>query len=110
MKNLFEYRDYKTYLLDIIRSSPSGGRGLRQQFAKAAGCQLPYVSHVLSGTYHFNAEQIDGIGKYLGFREQEQEFLINLVHLHRAATPSLKAFYKGLVERAAYKNTDLKER
>jgi uncharacterized protein (TIGR02147 family) len=106
--NLFKYIKYKDFLTDWIDASPNKGRGVRKKFADAAGCQLPYVSHVLNGDYHFNSEQIDGIAHLLKLRQVEHEYLLLLVQYERAGTVTLKKFYKKLIEDMALKNSTIK--
>lgn len=108
--NIFNYRNYKQFLREIIEYAPNNGRGLRRKFADAAGCQLPYVSHVLNGDYHFNSEQIDGIAGLLKLRQVEHEYLLLLVQHQRAGTASLKKFYKKLVEDMVSKNKTIKSK
>lgn len=108
--NIFKYLKYKAFLTDWIDGSPNKGRGVRKKIAVAAGCQLPYVSHVLNGAYHFNSEQIDGIARLLKLRQVEHEYLLLLVQFERAGTDSLKKFYKRLIEDMAIKNTTIQQK
>lgn len=110
MKSIFEYRNYKVYLRELIESYPQGGRGLRKQLATAAGCQLPYISHVLNGDYHFSSEQIDGIARYLKLEDSEREFLLLLAQHQRASTNQLSNFYKKLIEKSASSHLSIKEK
>jgi uncharacterized protein (TIGR02147 family) len=108
--HLFSYRKYKEFLRDAIDGYPQNGRGLRKKLAAAAGCQVPYVSHVLNGTYDFSPEQIEGISRFLGLSQDEKEYLIHLVLFERAGTESLRLFYKAALDRLTEKNFQLKER
>ena len=75
---IYEYKNYKSFILDWIEKTPSKGRGQRRSIAEAIGCQNPFISHVLSGDYHFSAEQAEACSRYMGLNEQDSEFFLKL--------------------------------
>ncbi|MGZ3696392.1 MAG: TIGR02147 family protein [Bdellovibrionota bacterium] len=89
-KAVFEFKDYKRFVLDSIAGAPNGGRGLRRQLAEAIGCQTAYVSHVLAGDRHFSLEQAEALARFFELRQDETDFLLLLVEQNRAGTPSLQ--------------------
>ncbi len=98
---VFEYRDYKKYLNRLIETYPNSGRGQRRLLAEAIRCQVAYVSHVLSGAYHFSPEQAEAASRFFGLSREESEYLVMLVAHNRADTPELRAFYdRILIERS----------
>lgn len=98
--SIFEYRDYKKFLLDWIARAPHAGRGLRKQIADAIGCQTPFITHVLGGDYHLSAEQADACGRWLELGEKEIEYFVLLVLRDRAGTLSLrKMLDRQIIER-----------
>lgn len=107
---LFEYNDYKGFVRDVLKTYPEQGRGMRRKIAEAAGCQVPYVSHVLSGDYDFSAEQAEGLARLLGLTASEKEYFLHLVLYQRAGTPGLRAFYKATLERLAEQHSNLRDR
>lgn len=109
-KSVFEFSDYKMFLTRTIDSPAGGGRGVRSQMAKAAGCQLPYVSHVLNGDSHFSPEQLEGIGEFLGLSDEEKDFLLVLLQISRAGTPSLRSFYARKMKSLSEKYISIKSR
>ncbi|MBV6514014.1 MAG: hypothetical protein FMNOHCHN_03600 [Ignavibacteriaceae bacterium] len=102
--SLFEYKDYKRYISDWIEHSPQKGRGLRKQLAEAIQCQTAFVTHVLSGNYHFSLEQAEACGRWMGLSQEEIEFLLLLVMHQRAGTKSLE---KLLGQQIAAKKEEL---
>ena len=90
MEPLFKYRDYKRYLLDLLETRKGSSRGTRSALAKAAQCQLAYVSQVFNGHAHFTLEQADRINGFCGHAGIEEEFFLLLVQYGRAGTASLR--------------------
>lgn len=100
--SIYEYRDYKSYFLDLIESDPTHRRGKRKDMAEAISCQVSHITNVLSGIGHFNQEQTESAARFFGLSFAETEFLLQLVQYNRAGTSSLKKFYeKVLYERQA---------
>lgn len=87
---LFEYRDYKKCVLDLIDKSSDGGRGLRKKIADFVGCQVSHITNVLTGPAHFSFEQGEAIARYFGLDTNETEFFLLLIQYNRAGTISLQ--------------------
>jgi uncharacterized protein (TIGR02147 family) len=95
MLSVFEYSDYRAYFLDYLRAQPKKGRGLRGEWARIAGCQIAYVSHVLGGKNDFSLEQAEAISRHLGHTKDEQEYFLLLVQKARAGTEGLRQFFQN---------------
>lgn len=87
---VFEFDDYKAFILAYIESAPNGGRGVRRRLSQAAGCQVAYISHVLAGDKHLSPEQAEAVARFFHLREEELDFFLLLVQLARAGTLQLK--------------------
>ena len=87
--SLFDFDEYKAYVLARIETAPNAGRGMRAQMAQAMGCQVAYVSHVLAGDRHFSLEQAEALSRFLALRPDEAEFFVLLVEFNRAGTKQL---------------------
>ncbi len=107
-KNIYEYRDYKVYFVDLLESHPSGNRGKRKELAEAIGCQMSHITKVLSGDGHFSQEQAEAAARHFGHTAVETEFLLQIVEFNRAGTPSLKKFYENVLQEKQKKYTNLK--
>lgn len=107
---IYRYSDYKKYLKSLIESYPNQGRGIRKQMAEALRCQIAYVSHVLSGNYHFSPEQTEAAARFFGLDREDSEFLMILVSHNRAGTQELKRFYESMIAERAEKYALLKSR
>lgn len=109
-ETIFDYQSYKTYLTDLIRSSPGRGRGMKSALAQAAQCQSTYVSQVLHGERHFSLEQAELINLHLGHSADEARFFILLVSRERAGNPALKARMSAEITAQIEKQQNLKDR
>ncbi len=90
--SIYEYTEYKRFLLDRIAQAPSAGRGMRRKMADAMKCQVAYVSHILAGDRHLSPEQAEALTRFLGLRNDEAEYFMLLVEQNRAGTRELRAF------------------
>ena len=88
--DLFEQTDYKAYLLALIATYPSKGRGIHRSMAEAIRCQVAYISHVLAGDYHFSIEQAEASARFFGLSRAESEFFVLLVSHNRSGTTELR--------------------
>lgn len=109
-ERIFDYRSYKSYLRDLIHSSPCRGRGMKTAIAQAAQCQSTYVSQVLQGNRHFSLEQAELINLHLGHSPDESRFFILLVSFERAGNPALKARLDRELKIETEKFQNLKDR
>lgn len=108
--SVFDFLDYKAYLLFWIRNREKGGRGLRTQIAEAAQCQTAYVSQVLNGGANFSSEQAMALNVLLGHSKAEARFFLLLVEYGRAGTKELRQHFRELIEEALEAHLNLKER
>lgn len=108
--SIFEYSDYKKFLIDWIDQGPQKGRGLRKQLAEAIGCQTAFITHVLSGNYHLSLEQAEASSRWLGLNDPESRFLILLVLLKRAGTKSLENMIRKQISELREEQAILKDR
>jgi len=97
MRSVFEFTNYKEFVLERIESAPKQGRGMRRELAQAMGCQVAYVSHVLAGDRHFSLEQAEALGRHLALRAEEVEFLLLLVEHNRAGTVGLRKLMENQI-------------
>lgn len=108
--SVYEYSDYKKYVLDWIERAPNGGRGQRKALAEAIGCQTPFITHVLSSTYHFSPEQAEACARWMGLNDKDIEFFIFLVLRQRAATKTLERVFTKQISRRKEQRAVLKKR
>lgn len=108
--SIYDYKDYKTFLNDWLKIQPNKGRGQKVLLAKALRCQTPFISHVLSGDYHFSVEQAVDCAKWLAFDEEATDFLLRLVLKARAGNRETEAFFEKQLQKKRSTQTELKKR
>lgn len=91
--SIFEYKDYKKFLIDWMDASPQGSRGLRKKIAEIIRCQTAYITQVLSGAHHFSLEQGELLSKWLKLSSAETEYLFLLILHARAGTKTLQKHF-----------------
>lgn len=109
-KSIYEYTDYKTYLLDKIKNSPSKGRGQKIKMAEYLSCQNTFISQVLNGEPNFSFEQAVKLNTFFDHTKDEGKFFLLLVHSARAGSEELKKFYENELNEMIIAQTDLQKR
>ena len=108
--SIYEFRDYKNFVVQWMERMPNSGRGQRKILADAVGCQTPFITHVLSGEYNFSLEQAEGCARFMGLSEAEAEFFLLLVIKHRAGTKALENLANRQITQRREAQTVLKKR
>lgn len=109
-KTVFEFSDYKRFLLDWLEGQPGAGRGKRTELAAVARCKLAYVSQVLNHRADFSLEQAEAIGRHLGLSPDELEHFLLLLQKDRAGTAPLREMFESQIKRTVEKRKILKDR
>lgn len=109
-KNVFDYKDYKSYLETFIKSQPKAGRGVRMALAHHISCPVSHISQILNGKSHLSLEQAESVNEFLGHTQEEAQFFFLLVHLSRAGTVALKKRLNQQIQQVLEKRLILKER
>ena len=91
---IFDFTDYKVFLVAWIESRTGNGRGLKLAIAEASQCQSAYVSRVLNGAAHFSLEQAECIAHFLRLSDEETHFFLLLVQSTRAGTERLREHFR----------------
>lgn len=109
-KSVFDYRDYKKYLRDVIKSRPNGGRGIRSSLASVTACQNAYITRVIDGSAHFSLEQAHAINKFLVHSKEESRFFLLLIQFNRAGSHDLREELSEQIDEVLEKRLILKDR
>lgn len=88
--SLFDFKDYREFLVKRNLHLPKKGRGEMQKIATALGIHTSTMSQVVSGQKCFTPEQGSKLAQYLGLGELESDYLLTLIDLERAGTPDLR--------------------
>lgn len=84
---LFDYQDYRQYLLDLLESK---GRGEQGRMARSIGISTSLLSLILKGEKNLTPEQALELTDYVGFPELDSDYFITLVEYDRAGTVKMK--------------------
>lgn len=101
---VFEFKDYKTYL----RARAKLARGELTKIAAAAGCQIAYLSRVLSDKIQLTPDHAFRLCRYWSFSVDEHEYFALLVEYERAADRDFRATLKEKLNGLREKNLDLR--
>jgi uncharacterized protein (TIGR02147 family) len=110
MNTLFESKSYQEYLKSWLKAQPNRGRGLKSELARAAGCQLTYVSRVFAGVAQLSLEQAEAVSRFLGHTDEEADYFLLLIQHARAGNPRLRSYFGKKLTGAREKRLVLKER
>lgn len=83
---IFEYKDYRKYLVGRISQMPNGGRGEHSKIAVHLHVHTSLVSQVFRGDKDFTLEQACLLAEFLGLNDLETEYFTGLVELARAGS------------------------
>jgi len=75
---IYDFDDYKVALRQLLemRRAQYGGRFTFEKMAQACGIQKTYLSRVLNGKSHLNADQLFTCCRFLKLKDLEVEFLM----------------------------------
>lgn len=90
---IFEYDDYKSFVLAWVKTQERGGYGQFSRFAEALSTTSVAVSQVFKGSRNLNIEQALKLSQYLGLSDMEKRYFILLVERSRAGTTDLVEFF-----------------
>jgi uncharacterized protein (TIGR02147 family) len=107
MKEIYQYDDYKKYLVDALMSL---GHGSRLKFAEALKCQPAYVSQVLNQHAHLSLEQgVDASG-FFNLDRDEEDYFLNMLQLAKAGTTKLKNVFESKIQAMRERRAQLSNR
>ena len=90
MTSVFDFKDYRQYLLSYIKALPQEGRGFRKLMAETIGCQMGFITQMFNETSDLSLEQAHLLKEILGHNEEELDYFLTLVQYNRAGTAPLK--------------------
>jgi len=97
--SIFDFEDYRKFILAELDSKSGGARGELTKISKLLGVNSSYLSQVLHGPKNFSPEQAFLIAQYFGLDELEARYLNEMINLERASTPQFRDFIKKQFER-----------
>lgn len=105
--NVFAHTDYRDLIDEALTKV---GRGAKVKLAETLNCNPGYISQVLKkDKIHFSAENMIKISNFLKFSNDEEDFLLNLLHFERAGSQELKKFWEKKIKLAKEKNSKVEK-
>lgn len=104
---VFDYTDYRSYLLAILESR---GRGERSRLSEAIRCHPTYMSQVLGDQADFSLEQAEAASVYIGHSTDETDYFLLLTLKSKAGSASLKGRFEKQLEQIRQKRLTLSTR
>lgn len=98
MVKVFDYRDYRKFINDLILSRPKKGYGEYRRIAESLSVSTTIVSQVLKGDKVISMEMANDLCDYFNLDEDSSEFLLLLVEKERAGTQRLKNRLEKLID------------
>lgn len=95
--NIFEFREYKPFLMHWLQIQPNRGRGLPGKLAEHCRLSPAMLSQILNGEKHLSLEAANDVGGFIGLSDDQLDYFLLLVNFARAGSQSLKARYKQQV-------------
>jgi len=108
--SIYEFNNYKKFLMSRVRERPSLGRGELSKIAQKLGTSSVAISQVVRGDRNFTHEQALEVAEYLELGELETEYFLLLVLLERAGTFKLKRKLNDQLEAVRKRAQTLKSR
>ncbi|MDO9182118.1 MAG: TIGR02147 family protein [Bacteriovorax sp.] len=108
--DIFDVKGYKQFLL---KQMPTSGkeRGLRSKLAEFLGCQLSYVSLVLTTEKHqLSLEHGQKVCNFFNLNDSETDYFILLLSKARAGSKDLVLFYEKKIDSILKHRQDIKSR
>lgn len=113
MKNkfsVFEFKDYKAYLIHALDQRSITEKGQRTKFAEYLGCRPSYISAVLKENQDLSPEQAQRANEFLGHTANELEYFLTLVLHSRAGIQSLKKIYSEKLQQLSDQHLRIRHR
>lgn len=90
MVSVFEFTEYRSFLVRRFKAMPKEGYGQSNKLAIYMGVHTTLVSQVFKGHKTFTLEQASLATEFLGLTDLESEYFVLLVQLDRAGNESLR--------------------
>lgn len=110
--NIFDFKDYKAFILNRIDTQVGSRSGQRSALAAAMACQLAYLSKVLnsSSASDLSLEQAEAAARFFALNKVETSYFIALVSESRAGTESLKEYWREQAKNLVHESRQLASR
>jgi hypothetical protein len=109
MTNIFDFKDYKLYILKIT-SGTNQQKIAKSHLAQAIGCQAAYLSQVLKGKAELTEDHGIKLCQFLHFSELETEYFLTILRMNRAGSSTLARYLEKSCQRLINLNKEVEQR
>lgn len=88
--SLFEYTDYKKFILDWIKTQPNSGRGFYTSLAEKLGTSNAAISQIFKDDRDLNLEHAAELCEFIHLTDEETYYFLLLVDYSRAGSVKLR--------------------
>lgn len=107
---VFEYSDYKRFILSTLQKMPKEGYGQFKKMAEHLEVNSVIISQVFNGPRDLNSEQAVDLAAYFGLNAAETEYFVLLVQKARAGTVRLARHLQKRLDELKEQSKNLKTR
>jgi len=107
---MFEFEDYKLYVLQWIEGKGSEKRGEFQRIAQALKVHPTLVSHIFRGEKNLSLEQASRLCRYLGLSQLETDYFLLLVQRAKSGSLELTQVFDRQIEELRKRSKTLAHR
>jgi uncharacterized protein (TIGR02147 family) len=108
--DVYEFSDYKKFVLTNIKLRPNRGRGQLAKIASDIGVNSSLMSQVFNGPRHLTEEQAYSVAEFFGLNSRESFFFLLLVQKERAGSVKLKKLLTEQIQNIQKDSLKLKSR
>jgi DNA-binding MarR family transcriptional regulator len=110
MVQVFDFKDYKTYLAKALVAAQAEKKGAKSRLAEALKVHPSVVTSVLSKKAHFSPEHAEAASRFFAHGEDEAHYFFLLVSLARAGTPGLRKMLEKQIDERRRDYINLKKK
>jgi len=107
---IYDFKDYREFLVDKIKAQPKGGRGELAKMARHIRIHTTSLSQILRGSRDLSQEQAVQVSQYFGLNERESRYFLLLVQYRRAGSADLKSLLERQLDEMKSESAELVHR
>lgn len=108
--SIFEYDDYKKFIVELILDMPRKGYGQFKKISEYLGVNSVTITQIFKGDRELSIEHAYELCSYFGFSELESRYFLLLINIQRAGTHRLRQHYKAEANEIRQRSKELKNR
>src|SRR4051812_29932070 len=90
---VFEFDDYKKFVLARLRSMPKRGHGQFRRIAQLLNIHTTMVTHIFKGDAQLTIDHALKLGQHWGLDPLEKDYFIMLLQIERAGTSDARNYF-----------------